>query len=167
MFVSTHLQQFRFYDAFRADEQPDDRVCRRAPSIGRTAGIEDPDAAVALQLGQMRVAVDDGRAAWKAGDQARLSPGPATRVVNDAQSCLPHLDNPFSRQERSERGLVHVPVHREDRSERAQLLEHALGYEVARVNDQVGRGELAEASVGQPSPASGQMRVGEDRDARR
>jgi len=167
MFVSTHLHQLWFHHAFRADEQPDDRVCRRAPSIGRTAGIEDPDAAVALQLGQVRVAVDDGRAAWKAGNQAHLAPGPASRVVNDAQSCLPNLENPFSRQERLERGLVHVPVHREDRSERAQRLEHVLGHEVARVNDQVGRGELADASVGKPPRATGQMRVGEDRDARR
>jgi hypothetical protein len=167
MFVSTHLQQLRRYRAFRADDQADHGVCRRTPAIGRTAGIEDPDTAVAPQLWQVRVAVDDGRTASKPGDQTRLAPCASSRVVYDAESRVPHLDDPFSRQERSERGLVHVPVHRDDRSERAQVFEHALGHEIARVDDQVGRGELTYAIVGKPPRASGQMRVGEDGDARR
>ena len=61
-------------------------------------------------------------------------------------------------------GIVLVAVHRLDRRQRAQLVEHARGREVARVEDQPGAAEQREALVRQPARAARHVRVGEQRD---
>jgi hypothetical protein len=53
-----------------------------------------------------------------------------------------------------------------DRAERPQLLEDVQGDEVARVDDQVGRLELAQARVGELPRSARQVRIGKNRDAR-
>jgi hypothetical protein len=166
MFVSSELEQLRLQSAVYAYEEPNHRVSRSPSALGRTAGVEDPDAGVVGDLGQVRVAVDDGGAAAEPGSEACRSPGPQTSVMDQPQSRLPHLDDALSRQHRSERGLVHIPVHGRDRTEPPELLEHALGHEVACVNDQVGIRQLTPAGFREPPPAARQVRVGEDGDSR-
>src|SRR5215467_11153290 len=77
-FVSSQL------DALRPDISPvhveqQHRAARRAPALGRRARIEDPDAAVAHDLGDVRMAVDDrvtvGKPRPQAGRAPRRRPG--------------------------------------------------------------------------------------------
>jgi hypothetical protein len=167
MFVSNEFDQLGRQAAVVPDEQADHRVCGRPPALGGAAGIKDPEPAVPGDLGQMRMAEDDPVAPGEARDQPGFPPGSRPRIVHDAEPGLPQLDHRLRRKERPQFRLVDVPVHGVDRRELAQLIEHAQRDEVAGVDDQVGRRELAQAGIRQPPRAARQVRVGEDRDARR
>lgn len=120
-----------------------------------------------LGVGQVRMPVHDDVAPLEPRDEPLCPPGSSAGVVDDADPRARGLDNPRLGKQRSQRGVVDVAVHGLHRRERPQLLEHAQRHEVARVDDQIGRLELAQARVREPPRPARQMRVGENRDARR
>jgi hypothetical protein len=97
-------------------------------------------------------------------DEPFLPPGLRAGDVHHPDQGAVDLDDPLLRQRRSQRGLVHVPVHALDRGERCQLLEHARGHEIAAVQNQLGPLELAQAFVGQPASPAREMSVRDDGD---
>ena len=103
--------------------------------------------------------VDDGLAAPEARREPRLAPGQRAWLVHDSDSGTAGLDHALRGQCVPQRRLVHVSVHRLDRPERPELLEHARRDEVARVEDQVRLAQEAKALLGEPPGAAGTMRV--------
>ena len=139
---------------------------RRTPALGRAPGVDDPDLPVPLELRQVRVAVDDRVAAREPGDEPFLPSGARTRDVHEPDPYTFHVDDPPFGKARLQRELVHVAANGLDRRQRRQLFEHARGDDVARVQDQVGLAEVAQAFVGKPSSASREVGVRDDRDPR-
>jgi hypothetical protein len=74
------------------------------------------------------------------------------------------LDHAPLRERLAERGLVHVPVHRLNRAELAQLVEYGDRDDVAEVEDQIGLPAAAQTRIGEPPRAARQVRVRDDRD---
>jgi hypothetical protein len=142
------------------------RVVRRAPALGRAAGIDDPDLAVPLELREMRVAVDDRVAARKPGDEPLLPAGARTCDMHEPDPEILDLYDPTLGKGRLQRRLVDVAPDGLDRRERLQLVEHARSDDVASVQDQVGLAELPQALVRKPARASRKVRVRDDRDPR-
>jgi hypothetical protein len=133
-------------------------VRRRAAALGRAAGIEDPGLSLPPDLRPVRVAVDQGVAAFESGEAARL--------VHHADPRLPHFEYPSRRQHPLQLLVVHVPVHGLERPEPAELLVDLSRDEVACVEDQIGLRQPAQAFRGQPAGASRKVRVGDDRNER-
>src|SRR5262245_6989611 len=113
-----------------------------ASALGRAAGIEEGDRLVECELRQMRVPVDDKLATRKQRGQTCSSAGARAGVVDDPDPVPGDIDDALCRQERSEFGVVHVPVDCLDRCEALELVEYLRGGEVAGVEDQVGPVEL-------------------------
>jgi hypothetical protein len=146
--------------------QKSHRAVRRAPPLGRAAGIDDPNLPVPLEVREVRVTVDDRVTAWEQGDEPFLPPGARACVVHEPDSYACHLDNPPFGKVRLQRGLVHVPVDGLDRRQRRQLVEHARGDDVTRVQDQVDLAEPQQALVRKPPRSARQVCVRDDRDPR-
>lgn len=114
----------------------------------------------------MRVPVHDQPATREAGPQALRPAGSRAGVVYEPDANAFRLDDQLLRQSVPDRGLVHVSVHRLQRRQGAQLLEHIERREVADVQDQVGGSEKSQASVRKPALAARQVRVADERDQR-
>jgi hypothetical protein len=90
--LSAQRDQLRLEPAAAyVDEEHRARRC--APTLGRAAGIEDPDAAHALGLWDVGVSVHDGVRAGKTSRQARLASGPPARHVQHPDLHLLDLDH--------------------------------------------------------------------------
>ena len=157
----TEQDQLRLY-VQAVDSQLEHRPRGRTAPLGRTARIQDPDPFVLLALRDMRVAVDDRLAAREPAGEPCLATGPRPGNVHEADPDTVHLDHLPLRERLAQGRLVHVPVHRLERAECAQLLEDGGRHDVAEVEDQVGRLAAPEALVGQPPRATREMRVGDD-----
>jgi len=142
------------------------RVRRSAPTLGRAARIEDPDALVPLELRDVGVAVRDGLAIREPTDESCFPAGARARDVGHADANAVELDDVPSRERFPQAWLVHVPVDGLDRAELAQLVEDEGGDDVAEVKDQVGRLAAAQAFLRKPPRAPRQVRVCDDRDER-
>jgi hypothetical protein len=81
-----------------------------APPLSRTAGIEEPDAAYALGLRDVRVSIDDGVGARKTRCQADLAPGPRARRVQHPDPHLRDFDEAALGQKAAQLRLVRVAV---------------------------------------------------------
>ena len=66
-----------------------------------------------------------------------MTPAPGTRVVHEPDADALRVNDEPLRKRVAEDGLVDVAVDRRNGRERAQLLEHRRGGEVADVEDQV------------------------------
>ena len=148
------------------DVEQEQRPCRRPASLGRAARVENPRALEALHLRQVRVAVDDGVAAGETREEARLAPGAGAGDVHEPDPDLLDRDDALFRKRASEQRLVGVAPDRLDRAERPQLLERRRRLDVPGVQDQVRGRQQLDALLGQPPSPTGQMRVGDDADAR-
>jgi len=121
----------------------------------------------ALQLRDMCVAVDDGVTVFEPHCQSRLSSHARACVVHHPDPDTLDLDDTLTQQRSLDRLLVHVSVHGLDlRPDRPQFAEERARDEVTTVENQLGTSKLFHALVRQRSPAAGQMRIGDDRDAR-
>jgi hypothetical protein len=109
------------------------------------------------------MAEHDRVAAGEAPDEPRLPPGRRPGNVHHPDPDVLDLDYELLRQERSQRRLVGVSVDRlHRRPDRAQLLQHRHGREVAAVEDQVGPAQRLETDLGEPSGSPRQVRVRDD-----
>ena len=117
------------------------------------------------RFGHVRVAIDDGVTAGKERYQPLGPPRGRPGDVNNPDSRALDLHHSPLRQQLHQLGLVHVPVHRLDRREAAELLEHLHGDEVTRMQDQISLLELPQALGRQPAGAAREVRVGDDGDA--
>jgi hypothetical protein len=86
--------------------------------------------------------------------------------VDEPDPAALYLHHPPLRQRCLQGWLVHVPEDGLDRRVGLDLAQHRSGNDVARVEDQVGPLELADAAVREPPRPAWQVRVGDDRDAR-
>src|SRR4051794_34355862 len=109
------------------DLENDQRSRRSPPPLGRAPRVEDPDAAEALDLRQVRMAVHDRVAAGEPSDEASLPPPAAARLMHEADPGLRDYDHGLLRQQLNQRRLVVVATHRFDGAVRPQLLEHGDG----------------------------------------
>jgi hypothetical protein len=143
--------------------KPQERMHRPAAALRRGARIEQPDAAGPLDERQVRVAEDDRIAPREPPDEPLLPAGGRTRDVHHPDPDLLDLENELLREQLPQRRLVGVPVHRlHRRSDRAQLLQHRHGREVAPVKDQVGPAQRLQTDLGEPSGSPREVRVGDD-----
>jgi hypothetical protein len=133
----------------RIDHELGHRVRRRPAALRRAARIQDQDPAVTRELRQVRMAVDDHMTAGKTRREPRLPTLRTAGVVHEPDADPTGLHHSLCRQLRSQRRLVHVPVHRLDRAQPTQLLEHARRDEVPRVDYQIGRLQSPDALVRQ------------------
>jgi len=100
------------------------------------------------------VPVDDGVTTGKASREPLLPTRARPGDVHHPDPRAPGLDDEIARERLTQRGLVHVPEHRVYWPQRAQLVQHRLRDEVARVEDQVGPLEAPDALVrDSPRPA--------------
>jgi len=86
------------------------RAGGRAAPLSRTAGIEEPDAAYALGLRDVRVSIDDGVGARKTSRQADLAPGPRARRVQHPDPHLLDFEEAALGQKAAQLRLVGVAV---------------------------------------------------------
>ena len=118
-----------------------------------------------LHLRYVGMAVDDCLAVLEAGRESRLPPRARTGVMDQPDPDVAGRDDALLRQGRLELRLVHVPVHALDRrTDPFQLLEKLCRDEVARVQDELGAGEPADAFGRQRPSAAWQVRVRDDGD---
>jgi hypothetical protein len=112
------------------------------------------------------VPIGDRVAVQERFEQTLVASGSAARVMHepDAQASRVH-DEPAGKRG-PQLGLVHVPVHRGDRGERAQLLEDGRSRQIADVEDEVGALEQADALTRETTRASREMRVADEGDQR-
>ena len=143
-----------------------DRRGARRRSVG-AARIQDPDAAVLLDLWDVRVPVHDGVATRKPRRQPLLPSRARPRDVHEPDPRPADLDHTPLRKRLRERGLVHVPVDRLDRGQRFQLTQNGKRDHVPRVQDPVRAPQLPQALVGQAPRPARQVRVRDDRDSSR
>ena len=102
----------------------------------------------ALDLRNVRVAVDDRLTVSEPGRKARLAPEPRPGVVNHPDLDVPHLDDSLLRQHPLQRLLVHVPADGLDgRPERLQLRQEVRRDEIAAVQDEIRGGDESHALV--------------------
>ena len=88
----------------------------------------------ALDLGHVRVPVDDRLAVRESSGEPRLAAKPRAGVVNHPDLNVRHLDDSLLRQSDLQSLLVHVPVHAFDwRPDGTQLFEEGSRYEVSAV----------------------------------
>jgi hypothetical protein len=119
-----------------------------------------------MKLRNVGVSIDDRRAGGKRSAQPLLAADTRAGVVEHPDSDRLQLDDPTFGQNGAERVVVHVPDHRLDRPERAQVVEHACGDDIPRMQDDVGLLEQAQTLRRQPARTPRQMRVRDDRDQR-
>jgi hypothetical protein len=113
------------------------------------------------------VAVDDGRTARKRSDEPFFAARPRAGIVHHPDPHALDLDFAARGQRALQRLLVHVSGHGLQGAELAQFGQDAFGDDVARVEDQIGLRQDADALGRQPANAAGQMCVGNDRDDQR
>ena len=122
---------------------------RRAPPLGRRAGIEDPEVLETLDLRDVGVAVDDGLAVREPGCQPGLAAELRPRVVDHSDLDVSDLDDPLPRQRPLQGLLVHVPADPFDgRPERSQFLQELRSDEVAAVENEIRSGDQPHALTG-------------------
>ena len=139
---------------------------RGPPPFGWAPRIQDPDVTVARDLRLVRMAVDDGVAAFEPAGQPLCAALRLAGAVRHPDTRLPHLDDAAARKKLLQLVIVHVPVDGFERPERAQLGEDARLHEVARVEDQLRTLEIREALGRDPARSAWKVRVGDDRDER-
>lgn len=147
--------------------EDDHRVLRRPASLRGAPGVEDPRLPHARQLGNVRMSVGDRVAVGKGFDETRVPPGGTAGVVQEPDPQALGFDHEPSGQRLTQRGLVHVAVHRSDRSELLELLENRPGRHVSGMEDELGPLEQAHAFLRKPAGAARQMRVSDERDQKR
>jgi hypothetical protein len=165
VFVSSNIDQLgRNRPACHVQKQH--RVGWRAPPLGGTARVEDPELAVPRDLWLVRVAVDDGVAALEPTGQPLCTTLRFAGVVRDPDPRFLHLDDAATRKELLQLGIVHVPVDGLERAEGGELFENPSLHEVPRMQDQVRALEIGEALRRDPTRSARKMRVRDDRDER-
>ncbi len=139
-------------------------VRRRPAALGGAAGVEQPRTAVLDELGHVRMAVDDDRAARERLHETRRARRIGTGVMDKSDAHPLDLDDPACGEPGAQRRVVHVPVYRLDGSHTLEVVEHRRGDEVTRVQDQIGSLEPPQALARKTPRAAREMRVRDDRD---
>ena len=143
--------------------QLEHRSLRCASAVGRAARVENPDTIMAVDLRPMRVAVDDGGAAWEARHQARLPPHGRAGDVRHSNANAVGVDREFLRQDLEELSLVDVAEDRlYSRAERTEFLQRSRRGMITGVQDQIGRGQAPNALLRQSARTAGKVRVGDN-----
>src|SRR4051812_26160302 len=138
---------------------------RPPPALGRRARVEDPGLLVALDLRQVRVAVEHRLAAGKAPEEALLPPRRRPGDVHDPEPRATDLDDELLRQQLPQGRLVRIAVDGVHRgADRPQLVQHGSGGEVAAVDDRVCTAKLLQTCLGEPAGSPRKMCVGDRRD---
>jgi hypothetical protein len=114
----------------------------------------------------MRVPVHDRRTAGKRGAEALLAPDTRPRVVHHPDPNAFDVDHSALRQAGPQVTVVHVPDDRFDRTQCREVVEHARGNDVARVQDEIALIEQLDAGARESSGAARQVGVRDDRDER-
>jgi hypothetical protein len=162
---STHSDELRLEPAGVYVDQ-EHRAGRRAPPLSGAAGIEDPDAAHALDLRDVGVSVDDGVGARKTSRQACLASGSRAGRVQHPDPHMLDLDDAALGQKAAQLRLVGIAVDCDKRrAKRLQLLERRDARDIAGVEDEIRGAQKLEAAIGQPARAARQVRVGNNGDA--
>jgi hypothetical protein len=118
-----------------------------------------------LDLGDVRVPVDDRAAVLEPGREPGFAPLARARVVHHPDLHAVHIDNPLLRQHLLESLLVHVSADAGyGRAELLELLEELRRNEVAGVQHQIGTRDQPHALVGQRPRPTREMGVGDDGD---
>ena len=139
---------------------------RRAPPLGRGPRIQHPQMLEPLDLGDVRVAVDDRAAVLEPGREPGFATLARARVVDHADLHAVHLDDALLRQYLLEGLLVHVSGNRDDgRAELLQVLQDLRRDEVTGMKHEIGTGDQPHTLVGQRARPAREMRVGDDGDA--
>jgi hypothetical protein len=141
-------------------------VARGRAALGGAAWIHDPDAALALELRHVRVAVHDHCTVGKRVTKPLLASEAGTGVVHDADPHAFDLHDPSLGERRLQRRLIHVSRHGLDRPERGQLRQGARRYDVAGVEHEIGVLQQTHALAWQSAGAARQVGVRDDGDER-
>jgi hypothetical protein len=141
-------------------------VGRRAPPLGRRTWVQYPQMLEALDLRNVRVAVDDRVAVLEPGGKPCLSALARAGVVDHADPHGIDLDDALLRQHLLQGLLVHVSGDGDDgRAELLQVLQDLRGDEVTGVKHDIGTCDQPHALVGQRARPTREMGVGDDSDA--
>jgi hypothetical protein len=140
------------------------RAVRRSAALGRAARIEDLEIVANLVERHVRVSEEDSVGVGKPSAHPLQAASRPAGVVQQSDNHPVEIERYLFWQLAPQLGAVDVPVDRGDRSEVLELQEHLSLAEVAEVDDQVGGGELRDASVRQATGASRQMGVGDQRE---
>lgn len=108
--------------------------------------------------------VGDRVAVWKDLGETRMPPGRTAGVVHEPDPQALGFDHAASWQCFTQRGLVHVAMHGEDRSELIELFEHRRGRHVSGVEDDLGPLEQAQALLWKATGAAREVRIPDERD---
>jgi len=132
-----------------------DQRCSQSRARGsRTAGINNEAALEALDLGNVRVPVDDRIAIRKVAGESERPPLSRAWIVHQTDADASYLCYPAPRQRPFQRKRVHVAGHGFEWSQLRQLLEHRQRDEITGVQNQVGSSEPVEAPAGKSSTAA-------------
>jgi len=107
------------------------------------------------------VAIGDHRTAREELAQPLVPPHLRATVVHEPDPEALDLSRRAHGQRASQRPVVHVPLHRGDRPEAAELGEHRRRGEIARMNDSVRTFEEPDALLRERPRAPRKMRVSE------
>jgi hypothetical protein len=140
------------------------RAVRSSTALGRTTRIEDLEIAADVVKRHVRVSEEDGVGIGKPGAHPLQAARRRTGVVDHSDRHAVEIERELFWQLSPQLGAVDVPVNCCDRSETLEFQEHLSLAEVAEVHDQVGGGELLDASVRQAAGAPRQMCVGDQRE---
>jgi hypothetical protein len=108
--------------------------------------------------------IGDRVAAREGVGETSMPPGRTAGVVHEPDPEAAGLDHEASWQCVAQRGLVHVPVHRGDRSELLKLLEDRGPSHVSGVEDELGPLEQAQAPLRKAAGAARQVCITDERD---
>ena len=154
-------------DLLPVNVEQEQRADRRAAPFGRAAGVENPRRPHSVGLRHVRVPVDDGAAIAETRSEPGLATDPRARNMDQTNPRLLDFDHAFLRQQLAQSRLVGIaPDGVDRRPQRAQLVEHRNGRDVAGMKDPVSGPQQLEALVGESPRTPRQMGVGDDRDSR-
>jgi len=120
------------------------RVPRGAPALGRAAGVEDLKAVGrALEQRNVRVTENDRVGSWKPAAQPRQPAAGGAGVVHDRDRHARHLHHGPRRQGRPHVRIIDVAVDSGHRTVGLKLAQHRERDEVAAMQDERCRPEVA------------------------
>jgi hypothetical protein len=141
-------------------------VARGGAALSGAARIHDPDAAVALELGHVRMPVHDHGATRKGGAEPLLASDAGTGVVHEADAHAIDFHDASLGQRRLQFRLIHVPGYRLHGPACGKRLERADRDDVAGVKHEVRILQQAQTLPWQSAGAARQVGVRDDGDER-
>src|SRR5215217_1188603 len=135
-------------------------VARLAPPVGGTPGVEQHEAVFVLEEGDVGVTEDHYACVREAVPHARPAAAPGAGVVDHAHPRAPEPE--FPRLGEICSGRVEVPPDRLDGRVRGELVEERRGYQISRVQDEVGALEVRGQGTRQSPRPAGDVGIGDD-----